>query len=136
MLFSSSLSLHTFLYPQYTNGEALVRIPSKGLWNTSDLPFDVLFCSPGFQRDVNGGYETTFDVWNLLPAILRNLPTLSEFKTQLKTFLFRQAFSQTLENHFCANIVFVRLRVFYYVSVRQRVFYYVRVSESLCQRTD
>ena len=39
-----------------------MRIPSKGLWNTSDLQFDVLFCSPGFQSDVNGGYETTFDV--------------------------------------------------------------------------
>ena len=29
-------------------------------------------------------------VWNSLLATLRNLPNLPEFKTQLKTFLFKQ----------------------------------------------
>ena len=31
-------------------------------------------------------------IWNSLPATLRNVPTLSQFKSQLKTFLFAQAF--------------------------------------------
>ena len=35
---------------------------------------------------------TAPSVWNLLPAILWNLPTLSEFKTKLKAFLFGKAF--------------------------------------------
>ena len=30
-------------------------------------------------------------VWNSLPADLRNLPALSQFKSNLKTFLFTQA---------------------------------------------
>ena len=43
-------------------------------------------------------------VWNVLPASLPNLPTLSEFKAQLKkAFLFRQAFQQTKVNHFCQS---------------------------------
>ena len=33
-------------------------------------------------------------VWISLPASLRNLPILSDFKAQLKTFFFQQAFSQ------------------------------------------
>ena len=33
-------------------------------------------------------------VWNLLPASLRNLPTLSDFKAELKTYLYGQAFTQ------------------------------------------
>lgn len=35
-------------------------------------------------------------VWNSLSDRLRNLRTLSEFKTQLNTFLFRQVFSHTI----------------------------------------
>ena len=31
-------------------------------------------------------------VWNSLPVSLQNLPTLSEFKAQLKPFIFQQAF--------------------------------------------
>ena len=31
--------------------------------------------------------------WNSVPAYLRNLPTLSQFKSNLKTFLFAQVFS-------------------------------------------
>ena len=37
---------------------------------------------------------TATTVWNSLPASLRNLPTLCDFKAQLKTFLFQQAFPQ------------------------------------------
>ena len=38
---------------------------------------------------------TTPSVFNSLTGSLSNFPILPEFKTQLKTFLFRQVFSQT-----------------------------------------
>ena len=38
-------------------------------------------------------------VWNLPPASLQNLPTLSDFKAQLKTFLFQQTFPQIKADH-------------------------------------
>ena len=41
-------------------------------------------------------------VWNLLPASLRNLSTLSEFKTWIKTFWFLQAFPQFMIDDVCA----------------------------------
>ena len=49
------------------------------IWNLCDRSFS--FIAPS--------------VWNSQPARLRNLPCLSEFKTGLKTFLFRLAFPQT-----------------------------------------
>ena len=36
-------------------------------------------------------------LWDSLPATLRNVPTLSHFKLQLKTFLFAQAFLLNLK---------------------------------------
>ena len=33
-------------------------------------------------------------VWNLFPASLRDFPPLSDFKAELKAYLFRQAFTQ------------------------------------------
>ena len=50
------------------------------------------------KRNVKSFSESSFSfaapsVWKSLPASLRNLPTLSEFKTQLKSILCRQAFS-------------------------------------------
>ena len=50
--------------------------------------------------------EFMYLVWNSLPASLRNLqnlPTLSECKTQLKTFFFRRAFSQICVDQSCDN---------------------------------
>ena len=41
------------------------------------------------------------------------IPTLSESKTQLKTILFRQAFSQTSADHSCDNRLCICLRVYY-----------------------
>ena len=35
-------------------------------------------------------------VWNSLLATLRNVPTLSQFKSHLKTYLFAQAFQYNL----------------------------------------
>jgi len=50
------------------------------------------------KHNVKSFSESSFSfaapyVWKSLPASLRNLPTLFEFKTQLKTILCRQAFS-------------------------------------------
>ena len=46
-------------------------------------------------------------VWNSLPASLQNLPTLSDFKAQLKTFLFQQAFP-----HMCVCVLSLCLCVY------------------------
>ena len=58
--------------------EQLLKIPKCSLKSVGDRCFS--FIAP--------------TVWNLLPASLRNLPTLSDFKAQLKIFLFQQAFTQ------------------------------------------
>ena len=43
-----------------------------------------------------------------------SLPTMSAYKTQLKTVLFRQAFSQSSVDHSCKH----RLQLYVYVFVR------------------
>ena len=58
--------------------EKLLKIPKRKLKSVGD--HSVSFIAP--------------TVWNSLPASLRNLPTLSDFKAQLKTVLFQQAFPQ------------------------------------------
>ena len=60
-----------------SSSEKLLKIPNHNLKS-----FGESFCSISAPS-----------VWNLLPAGLQNLPTMSEFETQLKTFLFRQASS-------------------------------------------
>ena len=56
--------------------EKLLKIPKRNLKTFRQRSFS--FMAPS--------------LWNSLPAILRNVPTLSQFKSQLKTFLFAQAF--------------------------------------------
>ena len=51
---------------------AYLKIPKRNIKSLDDRSF--IFIAP--------------TVWNSLPASLRNLPTLSDFKAQLKTFLF------------------------------------------------
>ena len=51
-------------------------------------------------------------LWDSLTANPRNIPTLSGFKTQLKTFLFRQAFSRTQADHSCDNRLCVCLCIY------------------------
>ena len=56
----------------------VLKIPKRNLKSFGELSFS--FMAPS--------------VWNSLPADLRNLPTLSQFKSYLKTFLFTKAFPQ------------------------------------------
>ena len=58
--------------------EKLLKIPKGNLKSFGECSFS--FMAPS--------------VWNSLPADLRNLPTLCQFKSNLKTFLFTQAFPQ------------------------------------------
>ena len=60
------------------SNEKLLKIPKRNLKSAADHSFS-------FNAPI---------VWNSLPASLRNLPTLSDFKAQLKTVLFQQAFPQ------------------------------------------
>ena len=63
-------------------------------------------------------------VWNSLLASLRNLPTLSEFKTQLTTFLFRQAFSQNWIDNSCDHKLCVCLHTHTHI--------YIYINHRLC----
>ena len=66
----------------FTNGEQemLLKIPKRKLRSFTQHSFS--FLAPS--------------LWNSLPATLRNVPTLSQFQSHLKTFLFAQAFQQYL----------------------------------------
>ena len=59
-----------------SSNEKLLKIPKRNLKSFGQRSFS--FMAPS--------------LWNSLPATLRNVPTLSQFKSQLKTFLFAQAF--------------------------------------------
>ena len=53
-------------------------------------------------------------VWNSLTASLWNLPNLPEFKTQLKTFLFRQTYVDHAPSHrLCVLYVYVSMCIYY-----------------------
>ena len=74
-------------------------------------------------------------VWISLSASLRNLTTLSEFKTQLKTFLYRQAFQQIrvdwgffLLVFFFFSFVFVCL----YIYIHTYTYIYICVCVCVC----
>ena len=58
-------------------------------------------------------------VWNSQPASLRNLPTLSDFKAQLQTFLFQQAFPQIeADDEECVKIGVNYVYVCVYICVK------------------
>ena len=79
---SSYLSASLFTYQTArtlpSSNEKLLKIPKGNLKSVGDRSSS--FIAP--------------TVWILLPASLWNLPILSDFKAQLKTFLFQQTFSQ------------------------------------------
>ena len=66
------------------SSEKLLKIPKRNFKSFSERSFN--FLAPS--------------VWNSLPAGLRNIPTLSGFKTQLKTFLFRHVVVTNLRRLF------------------------------------
>ena len=73
---SSSLCTYEPSRSLRSSNEKLLKIPKRNLKSFGQRYFS--FMAPS--------------LWNSLPATLRNVPTLSQFKSQLKTFLFAQAF--------------------------------------------
>nr|KAG5699599.1 hypothetical protein BaRGS_000715 [Batillaria attramentaria] len=59
-----------------TSDEKRLKVPKRNMKTAGERSFS--FLAP--------------NVWNSLPVELRDLPTLSQFKSNLKTHLFRQAF--------------------------------------------
>ena len=58
-----------------SSSEKLLKIPRTNLKSAGDRSFQ----------------SAIPNIWNSLPAELRNSPSLSSFKTNLKTYLFRQS---------------------------------------------
>ena len=75
---SSSLCTYEPSRSLRSSKEKLLKIPKRNLKPFEESSFS--FMAPS--------------IWNSLPSDLRNLPTLSQFKSNLKTFLFTQAFPQ------------------------------------------
>ena len=73
---SSSLCTYELSRFLQSSSEKLLKIPKQNLRSFRQCSFS---------------FMATF-IWNSLPSTLRNVPTLSQFKPQLKTFLFTQAF--------------------------------------------
>ena len=73
---SSSLCTYEPSRSLRSSNEKLLKIPKRNLKSFGQRSFS--FMAPS--------------LWNSLPATLRNVPTLSQFKSQLKTSLFAQAF--------------------------------------------
>ena len=73
---SSSLCTYEQSCSLQSCNEKLLKIPKRNLKSFGQHSFSFMVPS----------------LWNSLPATLRNVPTLSQFKSQLKTFLFAQAF--------------------------------------------
>ena len=80
-------------YKLYLSSSLCTYEPSRSLRSSKEKLFKIP------KRNLKSFGERSFrfmapSVWNSLPADLRNLPTLSQFKSNLKTFLLTQAFPQ------------------------------------------
>ena len=73
---SSSLCTYEPSGSLRSSNEKLIKIPKRNLKSFGQRSFS--FMAPSLR--------------NSLPATLRNIPSLSQFKSQLKTFLFAQTF--------------------------------------------
>ena len=81
--FSAPLCMYQTSRTLRSSNEKLLKIPKRTLKSVGDRSFSSIAQT----------------VWNSLPASLQNLPTLSDFKAQLKTFPFQQAFPQIQADH-------------------------------------
>ena len=77
---SSSLCTYEPSRSLRSSNKKLLKIPKRNLKSFGQSSFSVMPPS----------------LWNSLPATLRNVLTLSHFRSHLKTFLFAQAFRQDL----------------------------------------
>ena len=93
------LAVFTFLYfegtlPQYLSSSLSTYQPARTLRSSSEK----LLVVPRVNLKAAGERSFSFaapTVWNTLPNSLRNLTDLPQFKRELKTHLFRQAFSNS-----------------------------------------
>ena len=101
---SASLCTYETSRTLRSSNEKLSKIPKRNLKSVDDRSFS--FIAP--------------IVWNSLPASLRNLRTLSDFKAQLKTFLFNGHFHKSTDHDVCvcvcggggAQIMFMSMYIF------------------------
>ena len=77
---SSSLCTYEPSRSLRSSNEKLLKIPKRKLKSFGQRSFSFMALS----------------LWNSLPATLRNVPTLSHFRSHLKAFLFAQAFQQNV----------------------------------------
>eukprot|EP00745_Piridium_sociabile_P012062 TRINITY_DN18726_c0_g1_i1.p1 TRINITY_DN18726_c0_g1~~TRINITY_DN18726_c0_g1_i1.p1 ORF type:complete len:1158 (-),score=142.61 TRINITY_DN18726_c0_g1_i1:196-3669(-) len=78
--------------PQYLSDLVNIYVPSRSLRSSSD---DRIFRVPKFNREKHGGRafsSSAIQTWNSLPFSVRHSPSLSSFKTNLKTHLFKQSY--------------------------------------------
>ena len=78
--------------PRYLSDIFDIYTPSRSLRSAAD---GRIFRVPKFKRKKHGGRAFSYSavqIWNSLPHHVRHSPSLSSFKTKLKTFLFQQYF--------------------------------------------
>ena len=78
--------------PLYISDLLQVYVPSRSLRSAAD---DRLFRIPKFHREKHGGRafaHSAPQIWNSLPFSIRHSSSLPVFKSNLKTFLFKQYF--------------------------------------------
>ena len=78
--------------PQYLSDLMNIYVPSRSLRSSADTK---TFRIPKYKRQTHGGRAFTVSAaltWNSLPYSVRHSPTLSSFKSSLKTFLFKLAY--------------------------------------------
>ena len=78
--------------PKYLSELFHLYVPSRSLRSSSDTR---IFRIPHYKRKQHGGRAfatVAAQTWNSLPFSVRHSPSLSSFKTNLKTFLFQQYF--------------------------------------------
>ena len=91
----STLAYHHFegSLPPYLSASLCTYEPSRSLRSCKEKSLKIP------ERNLKSFGERSFSfmapsIWNSLPSDLRNLPTLSQFKSNLKTFLITKAFPQ------------------------------------------
>ena len=78
--------------PSYLSNRLNRYVPARALRSVTEKKFDK---APRFTREIHGGRTLAVLAdrhWNTLPRNLRASPSLESFKSNLKTYLFREAF--------------------------------------------
>ena len=87
------------LSPAYLNEEFQMFEPTTTLHLRTGIGRDrTMFDETLIQRRQNTIKTKLIVEWNKLPYEIRTVTTLSSFKNKLKTFYFRKAFAECLDN--------------------------------------